>query len=57
MSVSHGIGPGKHIAPDHDKVDLGVTNVLEHGLQRGEVAVDVVDRGDSRDKNVLSLGG
>jgi hypothetical protein len=38
-----------HVAPDHDPVHLRPANVLQHRLQRGEVAVDVIDRRDSHD--------
>jgi hypothetical protein len=35
------------VAPDHDAIDPGLENLFEHGLERRQVAVDVVERGDA----------
>jgi hypothetical protein len=34
--------PRQHVAPDHDLVDVRVTNTLEYRLERREVAVNVI---------------
>ena len=36
-------GAGENVAADDDPVDADAANVVEHGLERGEVAVDVVE--------------
>jgi hypothetical protein len=41
-----------HIAPDHHEVHAGSTDLLEHRLQGGEVAVDIVDRRDSHNGSI-----
>ena len=41
-----GIGPDDDVAADDDRVGAGEGVVGEHRLERGQVAVDVVERGD-----------
>src|SRR5207253_3309326 len=38
---------GKHIAAHDDTIDVRLTNIPEHRLERRKVSVDVVERGDS----------
>lgn len=38
--------PPREIAAEHDQVHPHGANVLQDGLERGHVAVDVVERGD-----------
>jgi hypothetical protein len=40
--VSRGIGTRQHITADDDAIDADLTDVLEHRLERWQVAVDVV---------------
>ncbi len=34
------------ITSDHDAVDSGLPNVVEYRLERREIAVDIIERGD-----------
>src|ERR1700730_883345 len=38
---------GHHIAADHDLIYVGLTNILEDSLERGKIAVNIVDRSDA----------
>ena len=40
----------QHVAADDDAIDARETDVLEHGVERGQVAVDVVERGDAHER-------
>jgi hypothetical protein len=40
--------PGDHVTTHHDRVRLFALDLLEHGLERGQVAVDVVQRRDAQ---------
>src|SRR5438309_9202034 len=37
---------GNDIAADHQALHTGMTNVFEHGLKRGQIPVNVIDRPD-----------
>ena len=45
----------KHIAPDHDMVRSCLPNLLQHCLERGEIAMNVMECSDSHGTNALSL--
>jgi hypothetical protein len=45
----------KYIAPDHYTVNFCLANFLEHGLQSGEVSVNVVDCSDSHGRHASAL--
>src|SRR5258708_6901037 len=45
----------KHIAPDHYIVYFCLANLLEHGLQGGEVTVNIVDCSDSHERDTFQL--
>src|SRR6266571_8458685 len=46
-------GAGQHIAPDHYMVYFCLTNILEYGLQCGEVGMNIIDCGDPHDRPVF----
>jgi hypothetical protein len=39
--------PGGDVAADHDGVDALALDLRQHGLERGQIPVDVVERGDA----------
>src|SRR5207237_3794205 len=45
----------KHVAPDYDMIYSGLTNLLQHCLERGEIAMNVIECSDSHGTNALSL--
>jgi hypothetical protein len=55
--VSRGIGPRQQVAPHHHAVDPLATNLLEHGFQRREVPMDVVEGSDTHDGGSTSPEG
>ena len=44
---------GQHVAADDDAIDAGAADVVERGVERRQVAVDVVEGRDAHDASLF----